>query len=77
MKNLDQQMSGNVRKRTFWRVRPAKIQICIYIRAGWSESSQGAFWIAKDATFLHAGYEDWSVCVDVKINLSLHWAHMV
>ena len=45
-------------KRTFRHVRPAKIQISLRIRAVWSESSPGAFWIAKDAKFLHADNED-------------------
>ena len=44
----------NVRKRTFGHVHPAKIQISLRIRAVWSESSLGAFWIAKEATFLDA-----------------------
>ena len=39
-------------------VRTAKIQIRLRIRAVWSESLLGAFWIAKDAKFLHAGNED-------------------
>ena len=39
-------------------VRPAKIQISLRIRAVWSESSQSAFWIAKDRKFLHADNED-------------------
>ena len=46
--------SRNIRKRTFGYVRPAKIQISLRIRAVWSTSSLGAFWIANDATFLHA-----------------------
>ena len=50
-------MSRNIRKRTFGNVRPAKIQISLRIRAVWSESSLGAFWIAKDASFLHADNE--------------------
>ena len=33
---------------------PAKLQISLRICAGWSESSLGDFWIATDATFLHA-----------------------
>ena len=41
-------------KRTFGLERPAKIQIRLRIRAVWSESSLDAFWIAKDAKFLHA-----------------------
>ena len=50
-------MSRNVRKRTFGDVRPAKIQISLHIRAVWPESSLGAFWIAKDAKFLHGDIE--------------------
>ena len=38
-------------------VRPAKIPISLRIRAVWSESSLGAFGIAKDAKFFHAGKE--------------------
>ena len=38
-------------------MRPAKIQISLRVRAVWSESSLGAFWITKDAKFLHAGNE--------------------
>ena len=41
--------SPNVRKRSFRNVRPAKIQISLRIRAVWSESSLGAFRIARDA----------------------------
>ena len=49
---------NNVRKRTFGHMRPAKIQISLRIRAVWSESPLGAYWIAKDAKFLHADNED-------------------
>ena len=38
-------------------MRPAKIQISLRIRAVWSESSLGAFWIAKDAAFLDVANE--------------------
>ena len=41
-------MSHNVRKHTSGHGRPANIQI---IRAVWSESSLGAFWIGKDTPF--------------------------
>ena len=44
--------------RTFGNVRPAKIQISLRIRAVWSESSLGAFWIAMDAKLLHADNEN-------------------
>ena len=51
-------MSHNIRKGTFEHVRPVKIQIRLRIRAVGSESSLGAFWIGKDAKFLHADNED-------------------
>ena len=51
------QKSRNVRKRTFGYVRSAKIQISLCIRAVWSESSLGAFAIAKNAKFLQADNE--------------------
>ena len=41
--------SRNVRKRSFGNVRPAKMQISLRIRAVSSESSLGAFRIARDA----------------------------
>ena len=44
-------VSHNVRKRTFWHVRLTKIQIKLRIRAVWSEPSLVAFWIAKDENF--------------------------
>ena len=58
MADIENKRSCNVTKRTFDHVRPAKIQISLRIRAGWSESSLGAFWIAKGAQFLHADNED-------------------
>ena len=48
----------NVRKRTFGHMRPTKIQISLRIRTVWSESSLGAFWVVKDANFLHADNKD-------------------
>ena len=51
-------MGRNVRKRTFEQERPAKILTSLRIRAVWSESSVGAFWIAKDAKCLYADNED-------------------
>ena len=51
-------MSPNFRKRTFWRVRIAKIQISLRIRDVWSESLLSAFWIAMYLRFLHADKED-------------------
>ena len=47
----------NVRKGTFGIVRPAKIQIRLRYRIVWSESSLGAFLIAKDQKSLNADKE--------------------
>ena len=52
-------MSHNVRKGTFWHERTAKIQISLRIRAIWSESSLGAFWLAKDVKILQVDNEDY------------------
>ena len=45
------------RERTFRHIRPAKIQINLHICVFWSESSLGAFWLAKDPKFLYADNE--------------------
>ena len=45
-------------KRSFGHECPAKIQISLRICAVWSESSLGAFWIARSAKHLHADNED-------------------
>ena len=57
-------------------MRPAKIQISLRIRAGWSESSLGAFLLAMDAKFPYADNEDWSDCANAQADLSLRWVHM-
>ena len=57
------------------RARSAKIQISLRISAGWSESSLGAFWIAKVS--LCGQRRLWSDCVDAQADLSLRWAHFV
>ena len=64
-------MRPNVRKHTFAHVRPAKIQISLRTSAVWSESSLGAFRIAKDAKFLHADTKDWSDCTNAQTGLSI------
>ena len=43
---------------TTGHLRPAKLQISLRIRAVWSESSLGSFWIAKNTNFLHVDNED-------------------
>ena len=68
------QMSRNVRKRTFEYVLPAKIQISLHIRAVWSKSSLGAFWITKDATYHQ--WRLWSDFAYAQADLSLRWVHM-
>ena len=60
-------------KRTFGLVRPAKIPISLRIRAGWSESSLGAFWMSKDAIFLHTDSDQTAA---IQADLSHLWAHM-
>ena len=70
-------MRRNFRKRTFRHVRLAKIQVSLRICAIWSESSLGAFRMAKDVKFLHADNEDWSDSTDAQADLSLLWAHML
>ena len=45
-------------ERTFVHVHLTKIQISLRIPTVWPESSLGAFWIARDATFLHADNKD-------------------
>ena len=59
-------LNRNVRKRTLGHVRPAKIQISLRIRAVWSESSLGVFWIAKDARFLRAVNEDFEQAAQMR-----------
>ena len=54
---------------------PVKIQISLRIRAVWSESSLGIFWIAKDAVSICGQRRLLSDCADAQANLSLRWAH--
>ena len=65
MKRKPIKLMCNVRKRTLGHVYPAKIQINLRIRTLCPESSLDAFWLAKDAKFLHGVNEDWSDCADV------------
>ena len=48
---LGNHMSLDVRKHTVGHLRRAKIQISLRIRAAWSASSRGAFWINEDVNF--------------------------
>ena len=41
------------------------------------ESSLGAFWIAKNASFLHMDKEAWSDCRDAQADLSFYGVHML
>ena len=61
-------------KPTKWHVRPAKTQISLGIRPGWSESSLCAQWVAKDPRFFHADSED-SDQTGRMPRLSLRWVH--
>ena len=63
--------------RSFGHVHPAKILIRLRIRAVWSESSLGAFWIAKDAKFPHADNEDAEQeCLDAQADLNFRSGHI-
>ena len=53
-----------------------KIQIRLHICAVWSESSQAAFRVAKDAKFLHVDNKDWSDCADAQADVSHPWTHL-
>ena len=59
-------------------MRLAKIQISLRIRAVWSESSTGAFWIAKDAKVLHADNEDSDHAARMRtlIWVFIEWTHV-
>ena len=59
-------MRRDIKKRIYGYGHPAKILIRLRTRAVWSESSLGAFWIAKDA---QNEYSDQTVH-------SVRWAHM-
>ena len=63
-------ISRNVRESTFECLCPAKIKISLPIRAVWSESLLSAFWITKDATYLHADIKDTDQTVQMR---SLIW----
>ena len=62
------EMSRNVKQRTFRHVRPEKILISLRIRAVWSESSLCAFWIAENAI--------WSDCTDAQDDLNHTSVHI-
>ena len=70
-------MSCNMSKHIFGHGHPAKTQISLYIYAVWPESSQGTFWIAKDAKFLHVDNIDYDqTALMCKNILSLPWVHI-
>ena len=72
------QKNKQKRQKTYFEhVCPAKIQISLRIRAVWSESLLGAFWISKNAIILHVDNEDWSDCMDAQADLILHWVHNI
>ena len=55
--------SRNVRKRTFWHVRPPKTQISLCIRAVWSESSMFAWIHPASLSVQNAPIEDYDKTV--------------
>ena len=54
------------------RIRPAKTQMSLRIRAVWSMSSWGTLWVAKVLKRLHADKDDWSVCADFSLRWGTH-----
>ena len=64
-------MSHTLSKRTFEHVHPTKIQISLWIRALWSESSLGVIWTDKDANFLHADIKDSDLTVRTRRPISV------
>ena len=54
----------------------AKIQISLRVRAGWSESSLSAFWIAKNLMFCRKVNEEWSDCAITQAGLNLRCSHL-
>ena len=66
-------LSRLVTKPTKWHVRPAKTQISLGIRPGWSPPSLCAQWVAKDPSGQRKLWSDWA---DAQADLSLRWAHM-
>ena len=51
-------ISFNMRRRPFWHMLPAKIQIRLRECAVWSESMLGEFWITNKTKFLHPDNKD-------------------
>ena len=47
---------------------------CVF--AVWSKYSLDAFWIAKDAEFIHADNDDWFDCADAQADLSPRRAYV-
>ena len=57
-------------------MHPANIQINLYIRAVWPESSLSAFWIVKDAQFLYVDNKEWSDWLNAQAYLNLCSVHI-
>ena len=68
-------ISRKVRKCIFVHPHSGKIQIGLLVCTDWSESSLGAFWIAKDAKFLHADNKGFDQTADAQADLRLHLPH--
>ena len=68
--------NNNIRKRTFVLMCPAKTQVRLRIRAVWSESSLGAFWIAIGAKFLYADSEDSDQTVRMRRLICVFFEHV-
>ena len=69
-------MSHLMTKPTKWHVRPAKTQISLGIRPGWSESSLSARWNLGSLATHWEHSEDSDQTGRMPRLLSLRWAHM-
>ena len=69
-------MSVNVRKRTFWYVRPTKTEISLRIRAVWSQSSLSAWKNFASLTIQTTPSEDSDQTANAQADQNLRWAHM-
>ena len=71
------QMSCNVKKRTFWPMRPTKTLSSLRIRAGWSESSLSACRNFASLAIQNAFRADFDQSVShYQADPNIHWAHM-
>ena len=65
-------ISWKIGRHTFGYVRPVKFPISLRIRAVWSESSLGAFWIVNDARLQKACFLNLLLVCSQKFSVKCH-----